>query len=565
MEATDARRMFPSWDEPAFRARFHLTATVPQQWTAVSNMPIQKTVSAGPGLKRVTFATTPSMPTYLVVLCAGDFDELTGSANGTAVHVFGTKGKGPELTYALSSLERLIPYYETYYGIKFPLPKLDLIAIPGFFGGAMENWGGMTFTEDGVVYDPKLQPPSAERGVFDVIAHETSHQWNGDLVTMAWWDGLWLNEGFATWMENKATAENNPSWDWTFQFDQANDSTMISDARRTTHPVQMPVHNETEANEVFDELSYQKAGAFLRMMEDYLGPQTFRKGLHNYFVANEYGNTVPSDLWSALSAVSHQNIAAISNAWINEPGFPVVSVLSSCANGRRTLHLSQSRYASDGSASGSTTWAIPLNVETAPGTFEKALFDTRTRAIAGGSCSEPLVLNGNAIGYYRVRYDAAQQRLQQQHFRQLSVPDRLELLGDSWVFAQDGKAKLSDFLAYVKADTGDTEPHVAGNILGDFGQMEAYEYGKPGEAAFKQYAITYLKPLLTALGGWDGSTSDVDRNGLRQQVIGDLAQAGDQDYDRRGAEALRSIRAESELADAGDEEHGARHRGALRG
>ena len=528
MEATDARRMFPSWDEPVFRARFHLSATVPKGWTAVSNMPVQKTVSAGPETKTVTFGTTPSMSTYLLVLCAGDFDVLTGSANGTAVHVYGTKGKGPELTYALSSLERLIPYFETYYGIKFPLPKLDLISIPGFFGGAMENWGGMTFTEDAVVYDPKLQPPSAKRRVFDIIAHETSHQWNGDLVTMAWWDGLWLNEGFATWMENKSTAELNPDWNWRLGFDQANDGTMVSDARRTTHPVQMPVHNETEANEVFDELSYQKAGAFLRMMEQYMGPPVFRKGLHNYFVANAYGNTVPSDLWSALTGASGQNVARISDSWINRPGFPIVSATASCSNGRRTVALSQMRYTSDGSPAGSTVWAIPLNMETAPGTFTKVLFDSARKSVAAGSCSQPLVVNGDAVGYFRVRYDAATQELQRRHFRSLSVADRLSLLGDSWTFAEDGKAKLSDFLAYVKADQGDTDSHVAGAILGDFGNMQQYEYGKPGEAAFKQYAITYLRPLLDALGGWDGPTSDVERTQLRSKVIGDLAEAGDQ-------------------------------------
>ncbi len=253
--------------------------------------------------KRVTFATTPSMPTYLVVFCAGDFDYLSGSAGATQVNVYGTRGTGPELTYARDSLERLIPYFENYYGVKFPLPKLDLISIPQFFGGAMENWGGMTFTEDTVVYDPALQTPAQQRRIFDIIAHETSHQWNGDLVTMAWWDSLWLNEGFATWMETKSTAELNPSWNWWLGFDQATNGSLVADARRNTTKIQVPVHNETEANTIFDpEIAYQKAGAFLRMMEAYLGPETFRAGLHEYFVANAFSNSVPNDLWTALSA-----------------------------------------------------------------------------------------------------------------------------------------------------------------------------------------------------------------------------------------------------------------------
>ncbi len=545
MEATDARRMFPSFDEPVFRAVFQLTADVPAAWTAVSNMPVERTVESSGALKRVRFAPTPSMPTYLVVLCAGDFDVLSGSANGTAVHVYGVKGKGPELHFALASLERLIPYFEGYYGIKFPLPKLDLIAIPGFFGGAMENWGGMTFSEDTVVYNPKLQSPLTQRNVFDIIAHETSHQWNGDLVTMAWWDGLWLNEGFATWMENKSTAALNPAWKWTYGFDESNDGTMVSDARRTTHPVQMPVHNEIEANEVFDELSYQKAGAFLRMMETYIGPGTFQKGLHRYFVSNAYGNTVPSDLWSSLSAVSHTNVAGISNAWINKPGFPVVDVRAVCSNGKRSLHLKQQRYTSDGSPSGSTVWAIPLNVEAAPGHFTPYLFDARSAAIPGGSCHSPLVLNGNDIGYFRVSYDTASQRLQQRFLRALSVPDRLVLLDNAWAFAEDGKAKLEDFLAYMKADTGDTDPHVADAMINDLGSMEDYEYGKPGEAAYKRYGIAFLKPLLGALGGWDGPRNDPERNALRGRILSALAEAGDEDTMSSGPGAFCKSRCAS--------------------
>ncbi|HUY11138.1 MAG TPA: M1 family metallopeptidase [Candidatus Dormibacteraeota bacterium] len=527
MEATDARRMFPGWDEPAFRAKFHLTATVPRAWTAVSNMPIAKSVNVGAASKRVTFETTPPMSTYLLVLCAGNFDRISGSANGTKINVYGTKGKGPELTYALHSLERLIPYYEKYYGIKFPLPKLDMVAIPGFFGGAMENWGGMTFTEDSIVYNPKIQPRSAKRGVFDIIAHETSHQWNGDLTTMAWWDGLWLNEGFATWMETKATEENNPTWHRWLGFDESNNGTMLSDARGTTHPVQMPVHNETEANEVFDELSYQKAGAFLRMMEAYLGPQTFRKGLHAYFTANEYANTVPSDLWSALSKVSHQNIARIAHSWIDKPGFPAVAVTALCQNGTRTLNLTQQRYTSDGTAPGSTVWAIPLNIETSPGKFTPVLFDKPSMSVPGGSCNEPLVLNGNDIGYYRVSYDKAQRALQQKFFRKLSVADRLELLDNSWTFAEDGKARLSTAMAYVNADAGDTDPHVVGDVLALFGTMAQFEHHQPGEAAFKSYEIGYLRPLLAALGGWDGPSTSVEITALRESVIGALAYAGD--------------------------------------
>lgn len=525
-ESTDARRMFPSFDEPAFRAAFHLTATVPAAWTAVSNMPVERSVALGAS-KRVTFRTTPSMPTYLLVLCAGNFDALHGSANGTPISVYGPKGHGPEYTYALQSLERLVPYFEHYYGIKFPLPKLDLIAIPQFFGGAMENWGGMTFTEDTVAYDPRVESPGVKRSIFDIIAHETSHQWNGDLVTMAWWDSLWLNEGFATWMEAKSTAELNPHWNWWLRFDNATNGSLVADATRTTTKIEVPVHNETEANTVFDpEIAYQKAGAVLRMFEAYLGPQTFRAGLHRYFTANEYDNAVPNDLWNALSAASHRNVKAIAESWIDKPGFPLVSVDATCSNGHRTLHLTQHRYGA--AAAGDTTvWEIPLRIESGSGT-KSVLFKTRSAAVPGGACSEPLIVNGQDLGYYRVAYDAATRFLQQRFFQRLSVADRLSLLNDSWQFAVDGKAPLSEYLAYVNADSGDRNPTIASTILGHLGEMDAYEYGKPGEQAFKTYSISYLKPLLNALGGWNGPSSNPEITSLRMQVIGALANAGDQ-------------------------------------
>lgn len=525
MESTDARRMFPGWDEPAFRARFHLTATVPASWTAVSNMPVAKTVALG-ATKRVTFETTPPMSTYLVVLCAGDFDSVSGSAAGTRITVYGTKGKAAQLAYARDSLERLIPYFDRYYGVKYPLPKLDLIAIPGGFDGAMENWGGMTFQESTVLYDPKAESPVAKRDIFDIIAHETSHQWNGDYVTMAWWDGLWLNEGFATWMEAKATAENNPSWDWWLGFDNATDGAMFSDARKTIHPIQMPVHNDTQAAEVFDEISYQKAGAFLRMLEAYLGPQTFRRGFHDYLVANAYGNTQPADLWSALAKVSHKDVARIADAWINKPGFPVVDVRSSCRNGARVLQLTQRRYSADGTKD-ATVWEIPMHVETAPGTAVSVLMSTRSARLSAGSCAQPLVLNGDGLGYYRVQYDARQRALQQRRFRSLSAADRINLLDDSWAFAEDGKARLAEYLAYVNADRGDTDTHVISAVLGNLQVMQGMERGTSGEGAFNAYLRGYLRPLLSQLGGWDVKTTDSERTQLRMEVISLLAFAGD--------------------------------------
>jgi aminopeptidase N len=527
-ESTDARRMFPSWDEPIFRARYRLTATVPRAWSAVSNMPIAKTVALSGGLRRVTFGISPSMPSYLLAFCAGDFDRLNGSAGATEIHVYGPRGTGPELVYARDSLERLIPYFESYYGVKYPLPKIDIVSIPQFFGGAMENWGAMTFTDTTVLYDPREQSERDKRDIFDIIAHETSHQWNGDLVTMPWWNELWLNEGFATWMEAKSTAELNPSWNWWRGFDTATDDSLGADARRTTSKVAVPVHNETEANTVFDpEIAYQKAGAFLRMMEAYLGPAAFQRGLHSYFVANSYASSTAPDLWHALSAASHQDVAEIAHSWIDEPGFPVVGVSSRCSNGRRTIALTQHRYAAFADTS-TTIWAIPLEIEAGDGKTEPYLFDSATASVAAGACDLPLVVNGGNLGYYRVAYDDEERALQVRDFQKLSVPDRISLLNDAWKFAVDGKDKLDPYLAYVKADTGDADVHVAGVVLRNLNRIAQFEFGQPGEAAFKASAVAYLRPLLASLGGWDGPTTDAETTQLRSNVLRSLDNMGDE-------------------------------------
>jgi aminopeptidase N len=328
-----------------------------------------------------------------------------------------------------------------------------------------------------------------------------AHQWNGDLVTMGWWDSLWLNEGFATWMEAKSTADLNPTWNWWLGFDAATSGSLVADARLNTTKVGVPVHNETEANTVFDpEIAYQKA--------------------------NSFASSTPHDLWSALSTASHQDVASIAHSWIDEPGFPLVTVATTCTGGERTLQLSQHRYATFDD-SGTTLWAIPLELETGNGKTTPFLFNTSSASVPGGSCDGPLVVNGDDLGYYRVAYDDAQRALQQQHFTSLSVADRLSLLNDSWTFAVDGKAQLSDYLAYVKADTGDADVHVAESILDKLALMNQFEFGQPGEAAFKAAGAAYLRPLLATLGGWDGPTTDVETTALRSQVLRALSVAED--------------------------------------
>ncbi|MDB6111032.1 MAG: pepN, partial [Pedosphaera sp.] len=255
MEATDARRMFPCWDEPVFRATFELSVVVPQEHLTVSNMPIERENRLEGGLKQVKFARTPPMASYLVVLVSGEMEELKGQAEGVQIRIITTEGKREQGRYALDATKKLLAYYNQYFGIKYPLPKLDQIAVPGGFTGAMENWGGITYNERMLLFDPKTSSQETKERVFAVIAHEMAHQWFGDLVTTAWWDNLWLNEGFASWMGTKATDHFNPDWQVWLLADAQRSGVMNDDARKTTHPIQQKVENESQANDAFDQIT----------------------------------------------------------------------------------------------------------------------------------------------------------------------------------------------------------------------------------------------------------------------------------------------------------------------
>src|SRR5213082_2969450 len=254
-EATDARRLFPCWDEPVFRARFHLTAVVPENWMAISNMPIASEKKVA-GSREVEFQPTPSMSSYLNVFCAGEFDAIESEADGVKLRITTTKGKAESARYAFEATAQILHYYNEYFGIPYPLPKLDQLAIPGGFGGAMENWGGITYYETALLFDPQNSSVTTKQRVYEVIAHEVAHQWFGDLVTMAWWDNLWLNEGFASWMGTKCTAHFNPEWQIWLRANAAKDHAMHLDARRVTHQIQQPIANESQATDAFDEITY---------------------------------------------------------------------------------------------------------------------------------------------------------------------------------------------------------------------------------------------------------------------------------------------------------------------
>src|SRR5437899_2729808 len=364
-EATDARRFFPCWDEPSFRARFQLNAVVPENWLAVSNMPIESERKIDNG-KEVRFAPTPPMASYLNVFVAGELDLIETKAAGTQIRVIATKGKAEWGRYALESTAQILEYFNDYFGVPYPLPKLDQIAIPGGFGGAMENWGGITYYESALLFDPEKSSAATRQRIYEVIAHETAHQWFGDLVTMAWWDNLWLNEGFASWMGTKCTARFNPQWEVWLENVIPRDPTrrtgisreleMEGDARSTTHAIQQPIANEAEANSAFDDITYRKGQAFLLMLESFLGENAFRDGIRRYMAAHKYSNSTTADLWNALSEASGKPVGEIAAAWTEQPGFPVVIMKR---DGEK-ISLSQERFTINFPNAPPLDWKIPL-------------------------------------------------------------------------------------------------------------------------------------------------------------------------------------------------------------
>ena len=367
-ENSDARRFIPCWDEPARKATFTLTATVSAHEMAVSNMPVAKTERVQDSLARVHFATSPKMSSYLLFFGVGDFQRISKKVDGVDVGVVFKRGDADKAGYALDAAAHILPYYENYFGVKYPLPKLDLIAGPGQsqFFGAMENWGAIFYFERDLLIDPRISTQQDRRGVYITVAHEMAHQWFGDLVTMEWWDGIWLNEGFASWMELKATDHFHPEWKVWLDALNSKEGAMQIDARAGTHPIITPIHDVLQANEAFDTITYQKGQAVIRMLETYMGEDRFRAGVQAYIKAHEYGNTVTDDLWreldktAATADLAHRaRISRCRRAYRSSAPAPTGS----------GIHLAQDRFAADDSAKAPTSWPVPVVVSPVTGIF----------------------------------------------------------------------------------------------------------------------------------------------------------------------------------------------------
>ena len=507
-EATDARRFFPCWDEPVFRARFQLTAVVPENWLAVSNMPVESEKKIAGG-KEVRFAATPPMSSYLNVFVAGELDFIESRSGPTQLRVIATKGKAEMGRYALEATAQILQYYNDYFGVAYPLPKLDQIALPGGFGGAMENWGGITYYESKLLFDPKSSSAETKQDIYEVLAHEMAHQWFGDLVTMAWWDNLWLNEGFASWMGSKCTAHFNPQWEVWLRRESprdpsrrvgiAKEAALEGDARSTTHPIQQPVATEAEANSAFDDITYKKGQSFLRMLESFLGEDVFRQGIRRYMAAHMYSNTTTADLWNALSEASGKPVGEIAAGWTEQPGFPVVKVKREQGG---NVSLTQERFTVNFTNAPPLEWKIPRTYAVVGETPATLLMTRKLDSIHNIPADRALKLNVNGAGNYRVEYDEVSWKLLLGVLKNLGVEDRVNLLCDIWALTQANRAPIAVYFELVEKLPASTELAEREQIIHVLDFINRLLSGSSEQEEFQRYAQSLLRPTFDAVG-WE--------------------------------------------------------------
>ncbi len=547
LEATDARRAFPCWDEPAVKASFKMTLVAPADLAAVSNMPVESERELPDGRRAVSFAESPIMSTYLLAFIVGDLSSIEQRADsGTLIRVWTTRGKEEQGRFALETSVRLLAYFNDYFGIPYPLPKLDHLAIPDFAAGAMENWGAITYRETALLVDPEQSSAGTRMIVAAIVSHEMAHMWFGDLVTMAWWNDLWLNESFASWVGDKAVDHLFPEWAVWTQF-LVNDTNrgLSLDGLKSSHSIEQEVNNPAEIGQLFDAISYSKGATILRMLESFLGAETFRQGLNGYLSRHQYANARTQDLWDSLGEASGQPVAAIMDTWVKQTGYPVLEAAVDRRQSHVELTLSQRRFVYEDilgqEEADETLWQVPVSVRTSDGGEPSSTLmagpTEKMRLSGGGSDDAWLKVNPDQTAFFRVKYQPEELERLTRPVESLELPsgDRLGILNDAYALARAGHAPATQFLTTAEAYKNETDAYVCAELSASLGGMTVLLWDEPFYPRFEAQARGIFRPIAQR-SGWERKPDEGYLDALlRSTALGALGGCGDEETQREAS------------------------------
>ncbi|KAG9244597.1 aminopeptidase-like protein [Calycina marina] len=526
-ESCDARRAFPCFDEPNLKATFDFEIEIPDDQVALSNMPEKSTRSSKPGTKIVSFDTTPIMSTYLLAWAVGDFEYIEDftkrkyKGKPLPVRVYTTRGLKEQAQYALDHAPQVIDYFSEIFDIDYPLPKSDLLAVHEFTHGAMENWGLVTYRTTAVLFDEKTSDAKYKNRIAYVVAHELAHQWFGNLVTMDWWNELWLNEGFATWVGWHATDKIHPDWNvWPQFIAEGMQTAFTLDSLRSSHPIEVPVKDALDVDQIFDSISYLKGSSVIRMLAAHLGQDVFLKGVSNYLKAHAFSNATTNDLWSALSEASEQDIHALMEPWIRKIGFPVVTV----AEEPGQIGVKQNRYLGTGDAKpedDDTTWWVPLGLQGKAGVKEVASIALTKKADTIRDTNDSFYkLNVDTTGFYRTNYPPSRLATLGKQIDRLSLSDKIGLVGDAGALSVSGDASTTGLLSLTEGFSAETDFLVWSQVLSSLGTIKScFSENEEISNGLKKFILKLIGPTVDKLGWKASPTDDILTTQLRAQMI----------------------------------------------
>ena len=554
MEPTDARRAFPSFDEPAYKATFEISMTIDQGDTAISNgAQVSDTPGPEPGTHTVAFATTPKMSAYLVAMIVGDFVCRPGASDGTTIRVCSTPDKLGLTSFALEAAEQQLAFYNAYFGIKYPFGKLDIIGVPDFAAGAMENSGAITFREQRLLVDPERASLDARKEVAAIISHEIAHQWFGNLVTMTWWNDIWLNEGFATWIASRPLARWRPEWN--VELDDAADtqSALSIDALRSTRAIRIDVETPDEINEVFDGIAYEKTAGVLRMIEAFVGVDAFRKGIASYLTKYAYANATGEDFWNEMARVTGRPIDRIMQSYVEQPGAPVVSVQTRCTGSGADISLAQQRFvgAPGAPATVGQTWTLPVCFKTNDGPPRCEVLDRpgpstgagrsapveERQTLSAPGCSN-VFANADSRGYYFTEYAPDAVRALAGSVAGLTPVERIRLLGDEWWMVGGGRHDIGVYLDLAGSLAGDETTAVTDAFATRLSFTGEYLVAPAQRARYQEWIRERFGPSLDALGMPGDPRDTEERQSRRAELLGLVGGTGNDAALQRRAREL---------------------------